>query len=169
MGPPFARSLVASHEVRELAVPFQLALPAGAPVTAADLRGRVVVIDFWATWCIPCQHELPELERLARRFAGDPRVAFYAVDVPLSDTPDAQGDTPQRALAFLRQQGFRIPLAYDAGGQAASALHAHGLPTLLVLDRAGRVRLRHVGYTGAEDLSETRARTIGDLLAEPST
>jgi thiol-disulfide isomerase/thioredoxin len=166
MGPRFARSLVASHEVREPAVSFQLAVPAGAPVAAAQLRGRVAVIDFWATWCVPCQHELPEIDRLYQRFAGDRRVAFYAVDVPETDTPADQGDTPAKAIDFFHRHGYRLPLAYDTGGAAAKALHAHGLPTLLVLDRAGRVRLRHVGYVGAEDLGATLSGTIEDLLAE---
>ncbi|HVR11012.1 MAG TPA: TlpA disulfide reductase family protein [Thermoanaerobaculia bacterium] len=166
MGPRFARSLVASREVQEVAVPFQLALPAAAPVAAAQLRGRVAVIDFWATWCSPCQHELPELERLYQRFAGDRRVVFYAVDVAEADTPDARGDTPARALDYFRRRGYHLPLAFDAGGGAAKALRAHGLPTLLVLDRSGRVRLRHVGYVGAEDLGTTLADTIAKLLAE---
>jgi len=166
MGPRFARSLVASHEVREPAVSFQLAVPAGAPVAAEQLRGRIAVIDFWATWCGPCQHELPEIDRLYRRFAGDRRVAFYAVDVPVTDTPADQGDTPAKAVEFFHRHGYRLPLAYDTGGAAGRALHAHGLPTLLVLDRAGRVRLRHVGYVGAEDLGATLTETIENLLAE---
>jgi thiol-disulfide isomerase/thioredoxin len=169
MGPRFARSLVVSHEVREPAVSFQLALPAGAPVAAEQLRGRIVVIDFWATWCGPCQHELPELEQLYQRFAGDPRVVFYAVDFSGGDTPDDQGDTPARASEYFRRRGYRMPLAYDAGGRAAKALQAHGLPTLLVLDRSGRVRLRHVGFVGAEDLGAMLTERLRQLLAEGST
>ena len=169
MGPRFARSLVIRHEVREPPVSFQLALPAGAAVTAEQLRGRIAVIDFWATWCGPCQHELPELERLYRRFSGDPRVAFFAVDFSGGDSPDVQGDTPAQASEYFRRRGFRMPLAYDAGGRAAAALHAHGLPTLLVLDRSGRVRLRHVGYVGAEDLGASLAGTLQQLLAEGPT
>lgn len=169
MGPRFARSLVVSHEVREPAVSFELALPAGGPVAAAQLRGRIVMIDFWATWCGPCQHELPEIEALYRRFSGDPRVVFYAVDFSGGDTPQDQGDTPARASEYFRRRGFRMPLAYDAGGRAAKALHAHGLPTLLVLDRSGRVRLRHVGFVGAEDLGAMLTGTLQKLLAEGST
>jgi len=169
MGPRFARSLVVSHEVREPAVSFQLALPAGTAVAAEQLRGRIVVIDFWATWCGPCQHELPELERLYQRFSGDPRVVFYAVDFSGGDMPDDQGDTPARASEYFRRRGYRMPLAYDAGGRAARALQAHGLPTLLVLDRSGRVRLRHVGFVGAEDLGAMLTERLQQLLAEGST
>lgn len=165
-GRPFARSLIVSSEAREPAVPFQLALVAGAPVTSEQLRGRVAVIDFWATWCVPCQHELPELERLYARLAADRRVAFYAVDVGATDSPGDSGDTPVRAADFFRRHGYRIPLAFDTGARASAALRAHGLPTLLVLDRAGRVRLRHVGYAGAEDLGDTLGATIDKLLAE---
>jgi thiol-disulfide isomerase/thioredoxin len=166
IGPWFARSLIASSEVREPAVPFQLALPAGGGVSAAQLRGRVAVIDFWATWCVPCQHELPEIERLYRRYAADRRVVFYAVDVAEKDTPESPGDTPAQASEFFRQRGYRLPLAFDAGARASKALHAHGLPTLLVLDRSGQVRLRHVGFVGAEDLGRTLAGIIDKLLAE---
>lgn len=166
MGPGFARSLVASHDVREPAVSFQLALPAGGQVAAEQLRGRVAVIDFWATWCVPCQHEMPEIDRLYQRFAGDRRVAFYAVDVSETDTPDDKGDTPALASEFFRRHGFHLPLAFDTGGGAGRALHAHGLPTLLVLDRSGRVRLRHVGYVGAEDLGAMLTGEIQHLLAE---
>ena len=169
MGPRFARSLVIIHEVQEPPVEFQLALPAGTPVAAAQLRGRIAVIDFWATWCGPCQHELPELDRLYRRYSGDPRVVFYAVDFPGGDSPGDQGDTPARASDFFRRRGFSMPLAYDTGGHAAAALHAHGLPTLLVLDRSGRVRLRHVGFVGAEDLGATVTGTLEKLLAEGPT
>jgi hypothetical protein len=96
-------------------------------------------------------------------------VVFYAVDFAGGDTPDDQGDTPARASEFFRRRGFRLPLAYDAGGRAAKALHAHGLPTLLVLDRSGRVRLRHVGFVGAEDLGATLTGTLQQLLAEGPT
>jgi thiol-disulfide isomerase/thioredoxin len=169
VGPRFARSLVVSHEVREPPVSFELALPAGTPVSAAQLRGRIVVIDFWATWCGPCQHELPELEGLYQHFSGDPRVVFYAVDFSGGDMPDDQGDTPARASEYFHRRGYRIPLAYDAGGRAAKALHAHGLPTLLVLDRSGRVRLRHVGFVGAEDLGAMLTGELQQLLAEGPT
>jgi thiol-disulfide isomerase/thioredoxin len=169
MGPRFARSLIVSQEVREPPVSFELTLAAGAPVAAEQLRGRIAVIDFWATWCGPCQHELPEIEGLYRRFSGDPRVVFYAVDFSGGDTPADQGDTPARASEYFRRRGFRMPLAYDAGGRAAKALHAHGLPTLLVLDRSGRVRLRHVGFVGAEDLGAMLTGTLQKLLAEGST
>jgi thiol-disulfide isomerase/thioredoxin len=167
LGPRFARSLVFSDEQRQPAVAFRFTdLATGAVVGAEQLRGRVVVIDFWATWCVPCQHELPELDRIAQRFAGDRRVAFYAVDVPMTDTPNDQGDTPERARALFGRRGFRLPLGFDAGGSAAVALHAHGLPTLIVLDRTGQMRLRRVGYTGAEDLGAILSDTLGKLLAE---
>ncbi len=169
MGPRFARALVNVREVREPAAAFQLALPAGGTVAAQQLRGRVAVLDFWATWCAPCQHELPELDRLYRRLAADRRVVFYAVDVPMTDSPGDQGDTPAKAADFFRRHGYGLPLAFDTGGAAGKALEAHGLPTLLVLDRDGRVRLRHVGFVGAEDLGATLGGTIDRLLAEEPT
>jgi thiol-disulfide isomerase/thioredoxin len=164
--PRFADSLVVRREVNEPAVPFQLSLMGGGVVAAEQLRGQVVVVAFWATWCVPCQHELPELQRLYERFEKDPRVAFFAVDFGPGDRPDDKGDTPERAEGFFRRFGYRLPLAYDADGSLARTLSAHGLPYLLVLDREGRIRLRHAGFVGSEGLLEKLTATIRGLLPE---
>ena len=164
--PRFADSLVVRREVNEPAVPFQLSLMGDGGVTSEQLRGKVVVVAFWATWCVPCQHELPELQRLYERFEKDPRVAFFAVDFGPGDRPGVEGDTPARAAEFFHRFGYRLPLAYDADGSLTRALSAQGLPYLLVLDREGRTRLRHAGFIGSEHLLEKLTATIQGLLPE---
>jgi thiol-disulfide isomerase/thioredoxin len=155
----FVSSLVVSREVREPAPLYRLALLAGGTMDARQLRGRVVVLDFWATWCGPCRRELPELEQIYERFAKRPDVAFYAVDA-------ARGDTPEQARRFFHQHGYRLALAYDRAEEVQKLLAVSGLPSLLVLDRAGRIRLRHVGFVGAENLTGKLTSLIDTLLAE---
>ena len=162
----YAASLIVSKEVSEPAVPFRISSIDGGEVSAQQLRGRVVVLDFWATWCGPCRRELPELERLYERFEGRRDVVFYAIDGGQTDTPGAQGDTPEQAREYFRKGGYRIPLAQDPEGGLERSLSVSGYPTLLVLDRAGRVRFRHVGFIGSEDLVGKMMALIESLLAE---
>jgi thiol-disulfide isomerase/thioredoxin len=157
--PRFVSSLIISREMDEPAPPYRLAMLDGGTVAAGQLRGRVVVLDFWATWCGPCRRELPEIQRLSDRFAGRRDVVICAVD-------GAENDTPEQALRFFRQHRYRLDLAYDYQQAASKALSVHGFPTLLVLDRAGRIRLRHVGFVGAEDLGGKLTGLIERLLAE---
>ncbi|HEY2290052.1 MAG TPA: TlpA disulfide reductase family protein [Thermoanaerobaculia bacterium] len=157
--PRLISSLVSSRRVDEPAPPYRLIRLDGGAVAAEQLRGRVVVLDFWAVWCTPCRRELPEIERVHARFARRPDVAFFAVD-------GAQGDTPEQARQYFRDHGYRLDLAYDDRQVVQTSLSVHGYPTLLVLDRAGRIRLRHVGFLGAEELAGKLTGLIEMLLAE---
>ncbi len=168
--PVFVRSFIVSERVSEriasVAPAFQMALLAGGETSLAALHGRVVVLDFWATWCIPCRREMPELEAVRRRYAERPEVVFYAVNLAHGDTPDQPGDTPAQAAAFLRAGGYGLVGAYDGAGEAQRALGPNRLPALFVLDRDGRVRFRHLGFVGAEDLAGRLSAVLDDLLAD---
>ena len=107
---------------------FSLALEGGGELSRDDCAGKVTVINFWATWCSPCVKELPEFERLYRKYA--PEIAFYAADA-FTETGDA--------AAFCREHAYTIPLAYDDG----SAIKAFGdwdaLPVTVILDIDGTI------------------------------
>lgn len=115
---------------------------AGTERTAADLRGQGAVINFWATWCIPCVAEMPALDELARQMAGD-RVAVLALS---SDRGGAA--VVER---FYKERGIRtLPVLLDPRGDAARAFGSRGIPTTIVVDRAGQERGR---LEGAADWS----------------
>jgi thiol-disulfide isomerase/thioredoxin len=166
--PWFASSFILSREVKEPARDFRLALLDGRTVSAQQLRGRVVVLDYWATWCVPCRRELPYLERVQERFSKLPDVVFYAVSYPKGDTPGDQGDTPDQAQRFFRENGYRLALAFDTAGEVNEVFSVSRLPTLLILDRSGGVRFRHAGFIGSEDFVGTVSSVIEKLLHERS-
>jgi len=165
-GPPFVHLIVPAADVIEKPVPFTIRMANGTTVSSQSLRGKVVVLDFWATWCMPCRQELPLIERAYRSMKDQPDVAFFAIDGVMTDVPGDVGDTAERATAFFRQGRFTTPLAWDGGGVLEKTFRLHGFPTLLVIDRAGIVRMRHVGFIGGEDLESVLAEKVAQLRGE---
>jgi thiol-disulfide isomerase/thioredoxin len=135
---------------------FSFKSPDGSRITNESLRGRVAVLTFWATWCPPCREELPRINALFARYRQAPDVAFLAVNT--------EAEAPIRnAENFLQKRGLSVPLVV-AEDESARNLGAAALPTLVILDRAGNIRLIHVGYDGAENLDGVVSKQINALL-----
>jgi thiol-disulfide isomerase/thioredoxin len=135
--------------------PLELSALDGKPQRLEDHRGRVVLVNFWATWCAPCLEEMPSIERLRRSF--DPRrFAVLAVNV---------GEGQAKAAAFadkMQLGGFNILLDRDM--KTSKAWGARILPATFVVDPAGKVRY---SYYGAIDWSRPDVRSaIADLIVE---
>ena len=156
---PTLMTRVATRRTSAPAPVFSLGTPGGAEVTSADMRGSVVILDFWATWCLPCRRELPELEKAYRRYRGNPRVRFLAVDTLRN------GDSEAKAGEFLRKAGYTLPLAFDRG-KVSVAFGLEGIPATVVVDKSGRTRLIHTGYDASEHLAAELCKEIDSLLGE---
>jgi len=107
----------------------------GRPHDLADYRGKVVVVNFWATWCAPCRDELPSLERLRDALRGRP-FEVLAVNV-------AEGES--RVKRFLAEVPLRLPILLDRDGDAQRAWKVRGLPATFLLDREGSIRFWYLG------------------------
>ena len=108
----------------------------------AALRGRPVLLNFWASWCIECRREMPVLERFHR--AEGARLTIVGIDVR---------ESPAVALAYTRPRGFGWTFAFDRSGAVADAYGVHFYPTSFFLDRTGVIRAT---YTGAMSLRQMR-------------
>ncbi|HXB57820.1 MAG TPA: TlpA disulfide reductase family protein [Vicinamibacteria bacterium] len=119
-----------------LAPPFKLAALSGGEVDLGSLKGRLLVVNFWATWCPPCVQEMPSLERLHRALAGEGLVVLgISVD---------EDETALRR--FVSEHGLTFPVLRDPGGTVAKGFyHATGYPETFVIDREGFVRAHYVG------------------------
>src|SRR3954469_21456367 len=110
---------------------------AGRARSLADFRGKVVLLNVWATWCEPCREEMPALDRLQEKLGGE-RFQVIALSIDQQGAPIAQ--------KFYSQVGIkRLPLYIDPTAKAAFVLDAPGLPATLLLDRKGREIGRHLG------------------------
>jgi peroxiredoxin len=121
---------------------FQAVSEGAVPTTATP--GKILVIDFFGTWCPPCIAELPEIVRVRAGLQNRRDIEFVVVGT------NAGGDTPERLRAFARRQHVTLPLAFDQGKKAHAAFGLSGFPGIVVIDRAGRVRLTREGYNSSE-------------------
>ena len=117
-----------------------------------DLGGKVVVLDFWATWCAPCIRAMPKLVAITDTYA-DEDFALLAINV---------GEDEDTIRTFLERHEFKLDVPMDLDSEVANAYGAAALPTTFVIDREGVVRAVQVGYQ--EDLEELLRETIDWLL-----
>ena len=133
-----------THVSNGLAPPFTLQPINEGPVPTGATPGKILVLDFFATWCSPCIAELPELERIHADLQNNRDVEFVLVGT------NKGGDTVERVRAFVQRRHISLPVAFDPDQRTMHALGLSGFPSLVVIDRAGQVRLTHIGYNGSE-------------------
>jgi peroxiredoxin len=118
---------------------------AGNPVRLADLQGQVVLLNAWATWCPPCLAEMPDLQDYFERHRDQ---AFTLIGVNI-------GEQPEAVSSFVEQAGVSFPIWMDPGEQTLRALNTISLPTSIVIDPQGVVRLAWSGATCLSTLEST--------------
>jgi cytochrome c biogenesis protein CcmG, thiol:disulfide interchange protein DsbE len=105
-------------------------------LTLHSLRGKVVYVDYWASWCVPCRQSFPWMNQMHARYA-DRGLVIVAVNVD-KEAPEAK--------RFLSRYPARFIVAYDADGVTAKALDLQGLPSSFLIDRNGELVANHLGF-----------------------
>jgi len=129
--------------------------PDGQQIRLSDLRGKVVVINFWASWCKPCEQEAPDLEAAWRSYQSDGEVAFLGVDYV---------DTEPEARSYIAKFDITYPNGPDLGTRISQAFNRQmGVPETYIVDRQGKLRYIQIGpFQSAAELQAI----IDPLLAE---
>ncbi len=133
-------------------MPLALKDPAGAPHALADYRGKIVLVNFWATWCDPCREEMPSMQRLKERLA-DRRFAILAVNY---------GESQEKVAEFLKRVRLDLQMLLDPGQETARAWKVRILPVSFLLDAEGRIRYSVIGEIDWEGLEAVN--TVRRLL-----
>jgi thiol-disulfide isomerase/thioredoxin/V8-like Glu-specific endopeptidase len=126
----------------------------GRTVQLSQFTGEGLVVNFWASWCFPCQQEMPVLERASVALRG--KVAFVGVD---------SNDTRSAALGFLGRVHVSYPTAFDPGGRVSAAYGLFGLPTTVFVSARGTVLGRHSGQLDAAGLEAALHQAFGTELS----
>jgi peroxiredoxin len=154
---PFLKALdLRDYTSRTAPPPFRGRTLGARPLSIAEYRGSVIILNFWATWCLECRPEMPVLERLQREFSSR---GFAVIGVNARENSEA-------ARRYATELGLTFPLVLDRNGTINTLYGVVGLPTTFVIGRDGRA----VGFAvGPREWESAPARAlIAALLAEPA-
>jgi cytochrome c biogenesis protein CcmG, thiol:disulfide interchange protein DsbE len=145
-----------SDWVERPAPEFTLADLAGREVRLGALRGKGVLLSFWASWCVPCKEEMPLIEHLAAEFEPDGLVVWGITN-----------ESAEKARAWLDQQPFRLPTLVDASREVFQDYEAEKIPVSVIVDRRGRVVSYRVGLSGEAQLRAAILRALATGSERP--
>ncbi len=114
---------------------FELTTLDGKKVNMRELRGKPVLLDFWATWCGPCRQALPHTEELSKKYKDDAHV--LAVNLR---------EDPETVRAFMNQNGYTFTVPMDTEGKVGQAFGVRGIPHFVIVDARGRIAFEQIGY-----------------------
>ena len=144
-------SALAADAIGQPAPAFSLPLRGGpAPLGLDKLRGQVVMVNFWASWCEPCRKEFPLLDQIYRKYKG---AGFTLIGVNVEpEAKDAEG--------FIAKTPVSFPIVFDKDSAVSKLYHVSGMPTTVLIDRKGVLRWVHRSYVPGDEneyLNQVRA------------
>lgn len=146
-----ALSLPATAAQKVAAPDFTLKSREGKNVRLSDLRGQVVLLNFWASWCGPCRQEMPVLDDIHKKYNS---LGFSVLGVNL----DAKSS---KAINYLKDTPVTFPVLYDPKGDVSGQYGVSAMPSTVIIDKDGNVRFLHEGYkSGYEDDYRKQIKTL---------
>ena len=142
--PPPEETVIPTGEIGSRLPDFTVEDLQGRKVSSADLRGKVVLVDFWATWCQPCKKEMPGYQKLLDRYGSQ---GFVVVGFKFDTMMDMEDP-----LKFAKKIGVRYPLAVATDDLKQKFGGVEGLPTTMLYDRQGILRQKVIGFEYTETL-----------------
>ena len=130
---------------------FTLKSNSGKNIKLSELRGQVVMLNFWASWCKPCRQEMPLLNEIYNKYHS---LGFTLLGINIENSPEL-------AKRFLADVKVDFPILYDPENQVSKAYDVNAMPTTILIDRDGKMRFLHKGYKpGYENEYRKQVRSL---------
>jgi thiol-disulfide isomerase/thioredoxin len=153
--------------VNENAPLFRLVNLEKKEVSLQDLKGKVVIVDFWATWCGPCIASFPGMQKAVNKYKDNPNVVFLFID-----TWETGDDREKLVTDFIKSKNYNFNVLYDekkkenpAEFAVVSSYKVEGIPTKFIIDPDGNIRFKSVGFSGSEDALVQEISTMIEMAA----
>lgn len=156
-----ARKKVLKDRLNKPAIEFSLKDLDGKVVKLADFRGKVVVVDFWATWCGPCKASFPFLQKMHEKYRDNPNVVFLALDTWENESGVRREDLVKK---FMSDNKYTFTVLYDEG--FVEKYGVEGIPTKFLIDKKGKIQFKSVGFIDGQKMMDEMTVQIEILLGE---
>lgn len=133
-------STASALEIGTKAENFKLADLEGKIVSLSDFKGKIVILNFWATWCPPCKEEMPDFDSMDRELKKSKEAVLLAINMT-----DGKRDTKEKVVDFINKNKYGMQVLLDTEGKAAGIFNIRWLPTTAVIDSNGILRGQILG------------------------
>ncbi len=158
------KATLTKQMISEPAPQFNLKDIQGNTVSLKDLKGKIIIIDFWATWCGPCVKSFPGMQRMQKKYSNNPNIKFLFVN-----TWELGENITTKVIEFVTKKGYKdfvVPL--DTDGGVATEYKLTGIPAKFVIDTNGNICYKSMGYEGSSEALGDELNAVIDILTETS-